>query len=229
MFLPFDSTILLIIPVLILAFWAQSKVKSNYKKYSQISASCNLTGAEVARAILAQNGINDVDVVPEPGELTDHYHPTTKEVHLSEHIYHGRSIAAMSVAAHEVGHAIQHARGYYPVVLRGNLLPVANLGSTLAFPMFFIGFIFSSFSFLMDLGIIFFSGALLFHLVTLPVEFNASFRAIGELESGGYVVIPEEKSSCKKMLGAAAMTYVASTLMALMQLIRLIILRNSRD
>lgn len=228
MFPFFDPTIILIIPVMILAFWAQSKVKSNFIKYSRIKASSDSTGAEVAERILQENGIYDVRVLPEKGELTDHYNPSTKEVHLSEPIFYGTSIASISIAAHEVGHAIQHAKGYYPVVLRGNLLPLANIGSTLAFPLFIAGLIFS-FGPLMDIGIIFFSAALLFHIVTLPVEFNASSRAIQQLQDLNFVSNNQEVSSCKSMLGAAAMTYVASTLMALMQLIRLLILRNSRD
>ncbi len=228
MFLPFDGTMILIIPVLILAFWAQSKVRSNFSKFSKVRSNSGQTGAEVAETILRENGIYDVRVLPEKGELTDHYNPSTKEVHLSEPIFYGTSIASLSIAAHEVGHAIQHAKGYYPVILRGQLLPVANIGSTMAFPLFIAGMIFS-FPALMDIGIIFFSAALLFHIVTLPVEFNASFRAINQLRETGIVVQSEEIAGCKSMLSAAAMTYVASTLMALMQLIRLLILRGSRD
>jgi len=228
MFLPFDGTMILIIPVLILAFWAQSKVRSNFTKYSKIRSSTGQTGAEAAEAILRENGIYDVQVLPEKGELTDHYNPSTKEVHLSEPIFYGTSLASLSIAAHEVGHAIQHAKGYYPVLLRAQLLPVANIGSTMAFPLFIAGMIFS-FPMLMDIGIIFFSAALLFHIVTLPVEFNASSRAIDQLRETGLVTQSNEIAGCKSMLSAAAMTYVASTLMALMQLIRLLILRGSRD
>ncbi|MDD2650061.1 MAG: zinc metallopeptidase, partial [Candidatus Cloacimonetes bacterium] len=157
----FDNTMILIIPVLILAFWAQSKVRSNFSKYSKIRSVSGLTGAEVAEQILKSNGIFDVQVLPEKGELTDHYNPSTKEVHLSEPIFYGSSVASISVAAHEVGHAIQHARGYYPVVLRSQILPAANLGSTMAFPLFIIGLIFS-FSLLMDIGIVLFAAALAF-------------------------------------------------------------------
>ncbi|MCB5251187.1 MAG: zinc metallopeptidase [Candidatus Cloacimonadales bacterium] len=223
----FDNTMILIIPVLILAFWAQSKVRSNFSKYSKIRSVSGLTGAEVAEQILKSNGIFDVQVLPEKGELTDHYNPSTKEVHLSEPIFYGSSVASISVAAHEVGHAIQHARGYYPVVLRSQILPAANLGSTMAFPLFIIGLIFS-FPLLMDIGIVLFAAALAFHLVTLPVEFNASSRAIKQIRELGIVTDSGEIQGCKNMLSAAAMTYVASTLMALMQLIRLIILRGSR-
>jgi hypothetical protein len=222
----FDSTMLLIIPVLILAIWAQANVKGSYEKYKKVLCSSNKTGATIAEEMLKKNGIFDVPVMLTPGFLSDHYHPGKKEVHLSEEIYHGRSIAAVSIAAHEVGHAIQHARAYYPLVLRGNLLPVANIGSKAAMPLFLIGLI-VSIQPLMDIGIILFAGALVFHLVTLPVEFNASSRAMAEI-SDGYNVHSQELSACRKMLNAAALTYVASTLMTLMQLIRLILLRNSR-
>lgn len=223
----FDSTIILLIPVMILAFWAQSNVKGSYEKFKKIPNTLNITGAEVAEQILKKNGIYDVSVLPEKGELTDHYHPGKREVHLSSDIYYGKSVAALSIAAHEVGHAIQHSKAYYPVVLRGNLLPVANIGSQSAMPLFIIGLLFSSFQ-LMNIGIIFFSAALLFHIVTLPVEFNASNRAIAQL-ANGFTTSEAELGSCKKMLNAAALTYVASTLMALMQLIRLILIRNSRS
>ena len=221
-----DHTILLIIPVLILTFWAQSNVKGSYEKYKKVQSSCGKTGAAVAEDMLKRNGIFDVPVMLTKGYLSDHYHPGKKEVHLSEEVYYGKSVASISIAAHEVGHAIQHARAYYPVVLRGNLLPVANIGSQAAMPLFFIGLLFTM-PMLMDLGILFFAGALMFHLVTLPVEFNASRRAIVQI-GDNYISNRDELAGCKKMLNAAALTYVASTLMALMQLIRLIVLRNAR-
>ena len=222
----FDHTFLLIIPVLILTFWAQSNVKGSYEKFKKVSCSYGRTGAELAEDMLRRNGIYDVRVLLTKGYLSDHYHPGKKEVHLSEEVYYGRSISSVSIAAHEVGHAIQHAKAYYPVVLRGGLLPVANLGSQAAMPLFFIGLLFTM-PFLMDLGILFFAGALLFHLVTLPVEFNASNRAIVQIRDN-YVSNANEISACRKMLNAAALTYVASTLMALVQLLRLILLRNAR-
>ena len=221
-----DPTILLLILVMILAFWAQSNVKGSYTKYSQKRNSMNVTGAETAERILRKNGINDVSVLVGKGFLIDHYHPGKKQVVLSEDVYHGTSIASLSIAAHEVGHAIQHARKYYPVVLRGSLLPVANIGSKAAIPLFLIGLIFQAAN-LMTLGIIFFSGALLFHLVTLPVEFNASKRALVQI-SDGFVRNDSDLVDCRKMLNAAALTYVASTLMALMQLIRMILIRGRR-
>ena len=227
MFLFDSSFFLLIIPVMILAFWTQHNVKSTYTKYSKVKNSLNISGAEVAEQILKKNGIFDVSVLVGKGFLIDHYHPGKKEVVLSEEVYYGTSVSSLSIAAHEVGHAIQHARAYYPVVLRGGLLPVAQLGSTLAFPLFFIGLIISSFPILMDIGILLFAGALLFHVVTLPVEFNASRRALVQLEDG-FVRNQQDLVNCKKVLNAAAMTYVASTLMALMQLIRMILLRGRR-
>ena len=221
-----DHTFLLLIPVMILAFWAQMNVKGTYEKYKKKSNSLNITGAEVAKRLLDINGLSSVPVYEDKGYLTDHYHPGKREVVLSTEVFNGRSIAAISIAAHEVGHAIQHANAYYPVVLRGKLLPVANLGSQLAFPMILFGFFLEMLG-LIDIGIALFAGALLFHLVTLPVEFNASSRAIALL-SNGFTKTDEEVKYCKKMLNAAALTYIASTLMALIQLIRFIILRNAR-
>ncbi len=222
----FDPTFILIIPVLILAFWAQSRVKGTYRKYAKEPNSLNMTGGQIARRILDRNGLTDVRVMPIAGELTDHYDPRVKEVHLSEHVYSGRSVSSASIAAHEVGHALQHANGYVPLTLRASILPVANLGSTAAFPLFLAG-LFFRIPMLMDIGIIFFAAALLFHIITLPVEFNASHRAIMEL-SNGWAVRQDELAGNKKVLNAAALTYVASTLMALVQLIRLILLRGSR-
>jgi len=217
---------LLIIPVLILAFYAQSKVHGNYKKYSKKQNLANLTGGEIAREILDRKGLTDVNIYPIKGVLTDHYNPAKKTVNLSEDVYYGRSISSSSIAAHEVGHAIQHATKYYPLVLRTGILPIAQLGSSAAFPLFLLGLLFSI-PIMMDLGIIFFAGALLFHVVTLPVEYNASRRAMVELNQG-ILVSQEEISGAKAVLNAAALTYVASTLMALMQLIRLVLIRGSR-
>ncbi len=223
----YDPTIILIIPVLILAFWAQAKVKGTYRQYAKEPNSFQMTGEQVARRILDRNGLTDVRVAPVAGVLTDHYDPRTKEVRLSQDIFYGRSVSSASIAAHEVGHALQHAQGYVPLTIRASILPVANLGSTAAFPLFLAG-LFFSIPFLMDLGILFFAGAFLFHLVTLPVEFNASSRAIAQL-SQGWMIRQDELVHNRKVLNAAAMTYVAATLMALVQLIRLIVLRGSRD
>ena len=169
----------------------------------------------------------DVTVEEIDGMLTDHYDPRTKKVRLSSNNYRRDSLSAVAVAAHEVGHAIQHATGYVPLQLRHSILPVTNLGSTLAFPLFLIG-LFLNTPFLMDLGILFFGGVVVFHLVTLPVEFNASSRALVQLEENG-LLTAGEVSGARKVLTAAALTYVATTLMAALELVRLILLRNMRD
>jgi len=187
-----------------------------------------MTGADVARRILNMNGLSEVKVEAVAGELSDHYDPRTRTVRLSEGIYSQPSVAALGIAAHEVGHAVQDANHYMPLKLRHSLLMPANLGSTLAFPLFFIGFIFSSFRVLMDIGILFFAGALAFQLITLPVEFNASRRALAAL-SGSGIMANEEVAGARKVLTAAAWTYVAAAAMALSQLLRLLIMRGSRD
>ncbi len=221
----FDSTMILLIPALILAIWAQIKVKSTYKKYKKISSSRGLSGAEAAKQILHHSGIYDVEVKAVPGNLSDHYDPRSKQVCLSEDNYRGSSLAALAIAAHEVGHAIQHHTGYAALKLRHSILPVTNFASWAAFPLFFLGFILHT-SFLINLGIIFFGAVVAFHFVTLPVEFNASSRALKQLESQG-LLMSQEVSGARKMLSAAALTYVAAATMALLQLIRLILI--SRD
>jgi len=223
----FDYTIVLLIPVLILAFYAQSKVKGNYQKYSRFRNSANLPGAEIARRILDRQGLADVQVLPVKGVLTDHYDPRKKVVSLSEDVYHGVSISSAAISAHETGHAIQHATKYAPLAMRASILPVAQIGTSAAFPLFIVGLIFS-YPPLMDLGIIFFAGALLFHVVTLPVEFNASQRAFAELNNG-IVHSEQESQGVKAVLNAAALTYIAATLMALVNLLRLILIRGSRS
>ena len=225
---PFDSTIVLLIPPLLFAFWAQWKVKSSFKKYSRIKSTSGYSGKQVAREILDMYGLNDVKIQAVSGTLSDHYDPRNQTVNLSESVYNSRSIAALGIAAHEVVHAIQHAKGYSPLVLRHTLLMPANLGSTLAFPLFFIGFIFQSISILMTIGIIFFTAALAFQLITLPVEFNASRRALTNLRRTG-LMADEEVNSAQNVLNAAAWTYVAAATMALTQLIRLLILRDARE
>jgi hypothetical protein len=222
----YDSTFMLLIPVLIFAFYAQDQVRRNYEKYKKVSNSSNITGSEAAEMILRNNGVLDVQVLPTEGILSDHYHPGKKQVFLSHDIFYGRSVSAISIAAHEVGHALQHHQKYAFLQFRARILPVANIGSKAAFPLFFIGFLFQTPS-LMDLGIIFFSGALAFHLITLPVEYNASARALVQLKQG-IIRYEEEYNGAKAVLNAAALTYVASTLMALMQLVRMLLLRSSR-
>jgi Zn-dependent membrane protease YugP len=224
-----DATFLLIIPALIFAFWAQWKVQSTYRKYSEVPASNRRTGREIALAIMSRNGVSDVTVEPVGGVLSDHYDPRTKVVRLSASNYQDSSIASIAVAAHEVGHVLQHAEGYAPLQIRSAIAPVASFGSMLAFPLFFIGIFFRSglSGLFMDLGILFFTGAVLFQVVTLPVEFDASKRALVQLTSTG-LVMPEEVSQAKQVLDAAALTYVAAAAMAALQLLRLILLRNSR-
>ncbi len=224
----FDWTFILLLPALGFALWAQSKVRGTYRKYSQIRSRANITGAQVARRILDSQGLSGVKVEATKGELTDHYDPRTRVVRLSEVVYGSTSLAALGVAAHETGHALQHKFGYAPLQLRSTLVPVAQFGTWLAFPLFFIGFIFTSIHWLMDVGILFFAAAVLFSLVTLPVEYNASARAMKILSSGGYLS-PDETTGARKILDAAAWTYVAAATMAVLQLVRLLVLRGSRD
>jgi Zn-dependent membrane protease YugP len=222
-----DPTFLLLIPAVILAIWANSRVKSTYKKYDQVVTQKRITGADVARDLLSRRGIHDVSIEEVEGKLSDHYDPRRRTLRLSSDIYRGASVAAVGIAAHEVGHAIQHNEGYAPMRIRGSLVPVANIGSTLAFPLFLFGFFFQAAG-LMDLGILFYTGAVLFQVITLPVEYNASGRAMAILESGGYLV-GTEPAQARKVLNAAALTYVAATAMAAVQLLRLIVLRGSQD
>jgi Zn-dependent membrane protease YugP len=224
-FIFWDPTFILLIPVMILAIWAQMRVSSVYKKYHGIRSAQGITGAQAAKYILQRNGIYDVEVESVAGTLSDHYDPRKRVVRLSESNYNGRSLAALAVSAHETGHAIQHHRHYVPLQLRHAILPVTNIGSWAAFPLFFMGFLFQT-KLLMDLGIIFFAGVVLFHFVTLPVEFNASRRALAQLASGG-MLVERELSSARKVLNAAALTYVAATAVALIHLLRLLILRGN--
>ena len=227
MFPFFDSTFVLILPALAMAIWAQYRVKHTFAKYSQVPTRSGMSGAQVAKAILDQNRLN-VDVESVEGSLTDHYDPRDRTLRLSEDVYGSRSIAALGVAAHEAGHAIQHGQQYLPLQIRSNLVPVANFGSTLAMPLFMIGLFLPATSFLMDIGIVLFSFAVVFGLVTLPVEFNASSRAIKVLSRSGYLA-PDEIESARKVLNAAAWTYVASATMAVLQLVRLLLLRGQRE
>ena len=223
-----DPTFMLLIPAFILAIYAQSKVKRTYARYSQVRNHSGLTGAQVARRLLDSSGLGDVEIERIEGNLTDHYDPRKRALRLSEGVYGSQSVAALGIAAHESGHAMQHSQGYVPIKLRAAVVPVASFGSSMAFPLFFIGLIFSSFKVLMDVGIFFFVGAVLFHLVTLPVELNASGRAIKVLSSGGYLV-GDELRGARAVLTAAAWTYVAAATMAVTQLVRMLILRNMRD
>lgn len=206
---------------------ASARVKSTFSIYSRVRSASGLTGAEAARRILHMAGITDVTVVPISGSLTDHYNPRNKQLALSQDVYDRTSVAAIGVAAHECGHAIQDAQNYVPLNLRSAIVPVANIGSTLSWPLFLAGLILSIRP-LLTLGILLFSFAVLFQLVTLPVEFNASARALKMLESSGMLGTDEVKSA-KKVLTAAALTYVAALASSILQLLRLIILAGGRD
>jgi len=222
----FDYTFILLIPALILAFYAQAKVSGAYSKLSKKRASAGLTGREVAEMLVESLGLR-VKVEEIPGALTDHYDPTREVLRLSQAVANGSSIADYSIVAHEVGHVLQKREQYPAFAFRSALVPVASFGSQLALPLFLIGLIFYLPA-LMNIGIIFFSLAVLFQLVTLPVEYNASSRAYLVLDKAG-LVTAEEKPYIKQMLNAAALTYVAATAMAALQLLRLVLLRGSRD
>jgi Zn-dependent membrane protease YugP len=222
-----DATFLLLIPAMLLAFFAQWKVKSTFDQYSKVACSRGYTGASVARYILDDYRLQDIAVKATPGELTDHYDPRNRTLNLSDPVYNSNSVAAIGVAAHEAGHAIQDAKGYAPIRLRNGMVPVTNLGSTLAFPLFLLG-MFAGLPIFMDAGIVLFSLAVVFSVLTLPVEFNASRRAIRVLADGHFLT-EKELPGAKAVLNAAALTYVASTAMAVLNLVRLLMLRNSRD
>ena len=223
----FDPTYILIIIAAIISLIAQWRVNSAFSKYSRVASMSGMTGAQAARMILQSNGINDVSVQRISGKLTDHYNPSTKVLNLSESVYGSTSVAAIGVAAHECGHAIQHARGYFPLSLRTALVPVANIGSQLSWVFIIVGAILSFNQTLITIGIIMFSAAVLFQLDTLPVEFNASARALEQLESNG-ILYRDEVSQTRKVLSAAALTYVAAAATAILQLLRLIILFGGR-
>ena len=220
----YDPTMILLIPAIILAIWAQARVSSTYSRYSKVRSAQGITGAKAAQFLLNQNGIFDVEIEAVEGKLSDHYDPRSKKLRLSADNYRGQSLAALAVAAHEVGHAIQHNKGYGPLQIRHAFLPVTNIGSWAAFPLFIIGFFFQT-PLLMDLGILLFAGVVIFHFVTLPVEFNASNRALAQLSSQG-MLLEQEVKGARKVLNAAALTYVAATAVALIHLLRLIILRG---
>ena len=228
MFYPFyfDYTYIILIPALILVMIAQAKVSGNYNKYSKIANRRGYTGADVARQLLLENGITDVSVEGIRGQLTDHYDPRSKVLRLSEGVYNSRSISALSIAAHETGHALQDYMGYVPLGIRTALVPVVNFSSSAAIPVFIIGLIFGG-GFLLDLGLFLFLGAVVVQIITLPVEFNASKRAIRMLENGNYLY-PDEIAPAKKVLNAAAMTYVAALFLTISQFLRLLALSGRR-
>jgi hypothetical protein len=217
---------LFVFPALIFALWAQARVRSAYNTYSRLASHSGRPAYEVAATLLRNSGLGDVRIEKVPGQLSDHYDPRTRVLSLSQETYGSASVAAVSVAAHEVGHAVQQSVGYAALALRNGLVPVANIGSQAAFPLFIIGLLFQSGT-LMDLGILLFLSAVVFQVVTLPVEYNASRRALNMLEVSGFVA-PNEMVPVGNMLNAAALTYVAATAMAVAQLLRLLALRGRR-
>ena len=229
-FMFFDEYyLLLVVPTIFLSLWAQIMVKSTFAKYSKVPCSKKITGRDSAALLLKSNSISDVKIESVAGSLTDHYDPRTKVVRLSTPVFSETSIAAIGVAAHEAGHAIQHAHSWGPLVLRSTLVPVANIGSRFGPILAMIGLFYheSSMSILFNIGIMLFAGAVLFYLIALPVEFNASSRAVAILQENN-VLTAEELQGVRKVLTAAAMTYVASALTAVMSLLRLILLSRRR-
>ena len=224
----FDPTMILVLIGVILSLAASAKVKSTFARYSKVRSMTGMTGAEAAQRLLNSQGIYDVTVRRVPGSLSDHYDPRTKTVNLSDDVYSSTSVAAIGVAAHECGHAIQHAVGYAPLNFSSALVPIANFGSQISWPLILIGILIGGFgSPIVQLGIILFSLAVLFQLVTLPVEFNASSRAVRLLDSTG-ILSGNEVDGTRRVLGAAALTYVAAAAGSILQLLRLIILFGGR-
>jgi Zn-dependent membrane protease YugP len=225
----FDYTYILVLIGAVICMIASARVKSTFNKYSKYRSMSGMTGAQAAERILQQAGITDVQIGHVSGSLTDHYDPRTKTVNLSDSVYNSTSVAAVGVAAHECGHVIQHATNYAPLNFRTALVPAANIGSTLAWPLILLGLFFNNRSSMMfiNIGIVLFSLAVLFQLVTLPVEFNASARALRQLETQG-ILGDQELVYTRKVLSAAALTYVASAASAILQLLRIILLTGGR-
>ena len=224
----YDPTYLLVLVGAILSIIASSMVQSTYNKYAKVRSMSGMTGAQVAELILRNKGITDVRIDHVSGNLTDHYNPKTKVINLSDTVYHSQSVAALGVAAHECGHVIQHHENYAPLNFRSMLVPAANIGSKAGIPIILLGVLFGYNQVLVQIGIWVFALSVLFQLVTLPVEFNASKRALVCLEEYG-VVTREEKSQSAKVLRAAALTYVAAAAAAILQLLRLVMLFGRRD
>lgn len=228
----FDWTYLyIVLPCLLLSLWASSHVNNTFKKYSKVYSARRITGAQAAQRVLLSNGIHNVRVERTSGKLTDHFDPRSNVIRLSDAVYDNASTAAIGVACHEAGHAVQYATNYFPIKIRTFIIPVTNIGSKLALPLILLGVILSSFgqysTILIDIGIACFALSLVFQLVTLPVEFNASRRAIRAIEDGE-ILTQEELTGAKKTLRAAAMTYLAATAVSLAQLLRLILLFGGR-
>lgn len=223
----FDPTYIILIPAILFAAFAQSKINSTFNTYLRVRNSNGYTGYQVARVILDNHGLQNIPIELIKGHLSDHYDPRNKILRLSNEVYNGVSLASVGVAAHECGHAVQHQEGYAPLTIRNTIAPVASIGSQLSWVLVLAGLFFGWMQ-LLDLGILFFSAAVVFQLITLPVEYNASSRAIAMLTE--YNLVPaNEVGPAKKVLSAAALTYLAATIVAVMQLIRLLILRGRRN
>lgn len=220
-----DPTMLILIPAVLLSMWAQSRVQSTFNQYSQIAARGGVTADSVARMLLTLYGMASMPINHVAGNLTDHYDPRNKTLNLSDGVYGNRSIASIGVAAHEVGHAIQHHEAYSPLIFRNSIVPVVNICSSASMPLFLLGLVMGN-RLLVNIGIMLFTGALVFHLVTLPVEINASSRALALLEQT-HTLDREELAGAKKVLTAAAWTYIAAALMSVLQLLRLILISRS--
>lgn len=223
----FNSELIFLIPAILFAMYAQSKIQSAFNKYSRISSRSGYTGAQVARRILDRNGLYDVNIEHISGRLTDHYDPRSRVLRLSSTVYNGTSLASLGVAAHEVGHAIQHADGYSFLIFRNTIAPIAGFGARFVWILIIAGFAFRSPS-LVSAGILLYLGVVLFQIITLPVEYNASKRALLQLETGSFLS-QDELVPTKRVLDAAALTYVAATLTAIAQLLRLVALSRRRD
>ncbi|HWQ43439.1 MAG TPA: zinc metallopeptidase [Desulfosporosinus sp.] len=223
-----DPTMVLLIPAILLSLYAQFKISSSYKRYSKIRSQSGLTGAQTARALLNSNGLYDVRVERVGGRLTDHYDPRTRVINLSEDVYQGNSLSSVAVAAHETGHALQHASGYFPLQLRSSFVPVANLGSGAGPILIMVGLFMPSVGWLLQVGIFVFAFAVLFQIITLPVEYNASHRALVLLQEG-QMLGGEELRGARSVLNAAALTYVAAALAAVLTLARFILIARGRS
>ena len=224
----FDPTYFIVLPALIFAMIAQHRVTSTFGKYSTVGNRRNITAQEVVQRILYENGASDVRIERISGNLTDHYDPRSNVIRLSDSVYNSTSVAAIGVAAHEAGHALQYAEGYFPIKLRNFIIPVTQIGSKLAIPLVMLGLIFSrSMGWLVTAGILLYTAVVFFQAVTLPVEFNASSRALKILEES-YILENDENKMAKKVLGAAAMTYVAAMFSALLSLVRLLVISGRR-
>lgn len=222
----FYSSLLLLAPAILLGVYAQYRVSSTYKKYSRTRAASGVTGAQASRMLLDREGLNDVAVEVIPGNLTDHYDPRKRVLRLSEGVANSDSLAALGVAAHETGHAIQHARKYVPMQIRSAVVPAASFGSNFGPLIFMAGLFLSTYRGLMTVGIVLFTAAVIFQIVTLPVEFDASSRAMKLLQTNG-LVVAGEAGGARKVLSAAALTYVAAALMSVLMLVRMLVLRGN--